>query len=138
MTVAIGLIFLGSAAIGRPLMYVLARASMMRTNPAAAQELEDLKDNIYFRRTMTIMTLVWGFGLVGEAAVAGALVFALTVSQFLIVSPIIGYQHDERLFLLDLLVRGGAPDGAATNAGRPKPRSGATEPRRKRRRCEEP
>jgi hypothetical protein len=99
VTVAIGLIFLGSAAIGRPLMYVLARASMMRTNPAAAKELEDLKDNVYFRRTMTTMTLVWGFGLVGEAALAGALVFALTVSQFLIVSPIIGYSTMGALFL---------------------------------------
>ena len=40
---------------------------------------------------MTLMTLVWGFGLVAEASLAGALVFALSVREFMIVSPIIGY-----------------------------------------------
>ena len=91
VTAAIGLVFLGSAAIGRPLIYVLARATMLRRSAAEAQELEALKDNVYFRRTMTLMTLVWGFGLVAEASLAGALVFALSVREFMIVSPIIGY-----------------------------------------------
>ena len=91
VTVLIGLAFIGSAAIGRPLIYVLARATMLRRAAAAAQELEALKDNVYFRRVMTLMTLVWGFGLVAEASVAAVLVFTLSVREFLIVSPIIGY-----------------------------------------------
>ena len=91
VTVTIGLIFLGSAAIGRPLIYYLARATMMRRSPSEAAELESLRDNIFFKRTMLIMTLVWGFGLVTEACVAIALVFTLSVSQFLLVSPIVGY-----------------------------------------------
>ena len=91
VTAVIGLVFLGSAVIGRPLVYVLARATMLRRSAAEAQELEVLKDNVYFRRTMTLMTLVWGFGLVAEASVAGALVFALSVRQFMIASPVIGY-----------------------------------------------
>jgi FtsH-binding integral membrane protein len=37
------------------------------------------------------MTLVWGFGLVAEASVAGVLVFLLSVREFMIVSPILGY-----------------------------------------------
>jgi hypothetical protein len=40
---------------------------------------------------MTTMTLVWGFGLLAEAAVAVVLVLKLTIKQYLIVSPIIGY-----------------------------------------------
>ena len=91
VTVLIGFAFIGSAAIGRPLIYVLARATMLRRSAAAAQELEALKDNVYFRRVMTLMTLVWGFGLVAEASVAAVLVFTLSVREFLIVSPIIGY-----------------------------------------------
>jgi hypothetical protein len=91
VTAAIGLIFLGSAVIGRPLIYVLARATMLRRSAAEAQELEALKDNVYFRRVMLTMTLVWGFGLVAEASVAGFLVFALTVREFMIASPIVGY-----------------------------------------------
>ena len=39
---------------------------------------------------MTLATLVWGFGLVAEAALACVLVFALSIRQFLIVSPILG------------------------------------------------
>jgi hypothetical protein len=91
VTALIGLIFVGSAAIGRPLIYVLARATLLRRSAAEAREFEALKDNIYFRRTMTLMTLVWGFGLVAEATVAGFLVFTLSVREFLIVSPIVGY-----------------------------------------------
>ncbi|HEX7761478.1 MAG TPA: VC0807 family protein [Caulobacteraceae bacterium] len=91
VTGLIGLIFLGSAAIGRPLIYQLARASSLRRSPSAAAELEALSGNIYFRRTMTTMTLVWGFGLVIECAVASALVFTLSVAQFLLVGPIVGY-----------------------------------------------
>ena len=61
VTGLIGLIFLGSAAIGRPLIYQLARATTMRRSPSQLAELESLRDNVYFRRTMMVMTLVWGF-----------------------------------------------------------------------------
>jgi len=91
VTMAIGLAFLCSAAIGRPLIYQLARASTRARSPERAAELEALRDNPRFRRAMTVMTLVWGFGLVAEASVSAALVFALSIQQFLIVSPVIGY-----------------------------------------------
>lgn len=91
VTGLIGLIFLGSAAIGRPLIYQLARATSMRRSASEAQELEAMRDNVHFRRTMTIMTLVWGSGLVAEAAVACTLIFALSIPQFLVVGPLIGY-----------------------------------------------
>ena len=51
---------------------------------------EALRDKASFRRSMTLMTLVWGFGLIGEAALAGALVCALSVRQYLLVAPVIG------------------------------------------------
>jgi hypothetical protein len=92
VTGAIGLIFLGSAAIRRPLIYQLARARMVR-NQSEAQlaEFEELKDNIYFRRSMLVMTLVWGFGLVIECAIGVALVFTLSIGAYLLVSPFLGY-----------------------------------------------
>jgi hypothetical protein len=91
VTGLIGLIFLGSAAIGRPLIYQLAHATMMRRSQTEADELVALRDNIYFKRTMMVMTLVWGCGLVAEAVTASALVFALPITQFLLVSPVVGY-----------------------------------------------
>ena len=90
VTVMIGLVFLGSAAIGRPLVYQLARAGMMRSGSSDLAAFEVLRDNVFFRRSMTLMTLVWGFGLVGEAALSCALIFTLSVRQYLVVGPVIG------------------------------------------------
>jgi hypothetical protein len=117
VTVVIGLVFLVSAAIRRPIIYYLARASSMRTNPAGAAEMESLKDDVHFRRVMTIITLVWGFGLVGEAALASVLVFMLSIKQFLIVSPILGYSVTGALALWTFLyVRERRRIGAARRA----------------------
>lgn len=90
-TVLIGLVFLGSAVIRKPLIYELARAGMKRSGSAELDRFESLRDNIQFRRVMTLMTLVWGFGLVGEAAASAAVVMAVSVHDFLIISPIMGY-----------------------------------------------
>jgi hypothetical protein len=91
VTVAIGVVFLGSAAIGRPLIYQLARATIMRRSPDELAEFEALRDNRYFRRTMMIMTVVWGVGLLVEAALAVALVLSLSIHDYLIASPVVGY-----------------------------------------------
>jgi hypothetical protein len=91
VTGLIGLIFLGSAAIGKPLIYQLARAGAMRKSNDAAHELEALKDNPHFRRAMTFMTIVWGAGLVAETALACAQVFMMSIQTYLLVSPIVGY-----------------------------------------------
>jgi hypothetical protein len=88
---AIGLVFLGSAAIGKPLIYQLARARVKRRSASEAQSFEALSDSPLFRRAMMLMTLVWGVGLVAEAAVCSTLVFLLTPQQFLLASPVIGY-----------------------------------------------
>ena len=91
VTALIGLVFLGSAAIGRPLIYQLARASMRRRSASEAAEFEARRDDLRFRRVMTTMTLVWGFGLVGEAAASAALVFQMSIGTYLLVSPVLGY-----------------------------------------------
>ena len=91
VTGVIGLAFLGSALIGRPLIYELARASMRRTSKGQAQQFEALQSHAGFRRTMTVMTLVWGLGLLCDVAVSVMLVFALSIRAYLIVNPLIGY-----------------------------------------------
>jgi hypothetical protein len=92
VTSLVGLIFLGSAAINRPLIYELARAGMQRKNATAElAQFEALRENRGFRRTMMVMTLVWGFALVGEGLVAGALVYLIPVRAFFVVGPVLGY-----------------------------------------------
>ncbi len=87
----IALVFLGSAAIGRPIIYQLARARERRKSPDGAGKLEQLRDNQAFRRSMTVMTLVWGFGLLAQTVVACVLVYAMPIADYLVASPILGY-----------------------------------------------
>src|SRR3954453_8798544 len=54
VTGVIGLVFLGSALIGKPLIYELARASMRRKSEEGAQQFEALNIHAGFRRTMTM------------------------------------------------------------------------------------
>lgn len=91
VTGIIGLLFLGSALIGKPLIYVLARASMRRKSADEAEEFEALQAHAGFRRTMTVMTLVWGFGLLADVAACVVLVFQLSIRVYLLVNPIVDY-----------------------------------------------
>jgi intracellular septation protein A len=91
VTAAIGLAFLVSALIGKPLVYELARATMRRKSEKEAQKFEALQIHAGFRRTMMVMTLVWGFGLLAEFALSVALMFALSIREYLLVHHIVGY-----------------------------------------------
>lgn len=103
VTAAIGLAFVVSALIRRPLIYEFARASMRRNQSDQLATFEARRNDAPFRRAMTIMTLVWGFGLLAEAAVAVVLVLKLTIKQYLIASPIIGYSTTGALALWTFL-----------------------------------
>jgi hypothetical protein len=91
VTGLIGLVFLSSVAIRRPLIYLLARAIMRRGSSEDAEPIKALDDDEQFRRSMMTMTLVWGFGLIAQATLASILVFYLSISSYLLVSPFIGY-----------------------------------------------
>jgi intracellular septation protein A len=91
VTALIGLVFLGSALVGKPLIYQLARASMARQSPVKVREFEQLRTNAGFRHAMFLMTLVWGVGLLAQAALACALVFAMSIRSYLVVGPIVSY-----------------------------------------------
>jgi hypothetical protein len=92
VTILIGSIFLGSALIGNPLMYVLVRASLKRTNDQEELErFETIKDRAEVRYTLMVMTVAWGAGLLADAAVSIALVFLLSIKAYMVVNPILGY-----------------------------------------------
>jgi hypothetical protein len=64
---------------------------MMRRSASDAARFEAMRDNVYFRRAMMIMTLVWGLGLIVECVVSGLLVFVVSVRDYLLVGPVVGY-----------------------------------------------
>jgi hypothetical protein len=87
----VGLIFLGSAAIGRPLILQLSRAGSRRKGPDAAAVVEALSGDAGFRRATMVATLVWGFGLVAVCAANCALVFTVSIKQYLLIGGPISY-----------------------------------------------
>ena len=91
VTGAVGLLFLASAAVGRPLIYELALASMRRGGSPELERFERLKANPGFRRTMMLMTLVWGTVLLGDVGVGIALIYTLSVADYLLIGPVVGY-----------------------------------------------
>ncbi len=91
VTGLIALVFLGSAAIGRPLIYQLAKAGKQRAPGADMASFEALRGNAGFERAMTVMTLVWGFGLLAETVAACVLVYSISIADYLIISPFLGY-----------------------------------------------
>lgn len=91
VTGVIALVFLGSALIRRPLMYELARASMRRKSSEEAEQFEALNIHAGFRRTMTVMTLVWGFGLLADVAIGVVMVFTLSIREYLLLNPFVSY-----------------------------------------------
>lgn len=105
VTLAIGLAFLISAAIGKPLILPLARASIARRS---AEDLEDFEAALAtgrLRHMMTVMTLVWGAGMVAEFGLGCVLIFTLPIAEFLIVGPILTYAMLGLLLLWTILYR---------------------------------
>jgi hypothetical protein len=88
----IGLVFLGSAAIGKPLIYQLARARLKRIGATSdLATIEGLRESPHFRSAMMIMTLAWGVALIAESALSCVLIFVMTIQQFMLISRVIGY-----------------------------------------------
>jgi hypothetical protein len=98
----IGLLFLSSIAFRRPLILPLARATILRSHSDAVRTLDDLQDKQEFRRDMTMLTAVWGVGLLAETAAACILLYCMPIQEFLIVNPVIGYGAMAGLLLWSL------------------------------------
>lgn len=80
-----GLAFLGSCVIGRPLIYYAA----LRMQPGKEAEFEQRwREHEGFRRTFTVLSLVWGVGLLFEALLRIPLVFLLPVEVMVTVSTV--------------------------------------------------
>lgn len=91
-TALVGAGFIVSVIIRRPLIYVFFRATMRRHNQTEdLVEIEGLRDTPAFRRTLNNMTLAWGAGLLLDAGLGVVTVMTLSVHDYLIAGPLLGY-----------------------------------------------
>ncbi|MCC8391132.1 hypothetical protein LJ656_00895 [Paraburkholderia sp. MMS20-SJTR3] len=89
---AIGVVFLLSLPMRRPLIFYLARASVAREMAGGAAHFDALwRERPGLASAMRVMTLVWGSGLTAETALRAWMALTWPVERFLVVSPFIGY-----------------------------------------------
>lgn len=65
--------------------------ALARKSPNEVAAFETKRDTPRFRRMMTIMMLVWGISLLASSALACVLVFTLSIHDYMLVSPFVGY-----------------------------------------------
>jgi hypothetical protein len=85
----VGLCFLLSALIGRPLLYLIAR-QVVTANAPERRARFDAVTQIDRGRTFLVATLVWGVGLMLSSAIHVALALRLAHATYLLVSPATG------------------------------------------------
>lgn len=89
---AVGVLFLLSLPMRRPLIFYLARATVAREMEGGAARFEALwRERPALVSAMRLMTLAWGVGLTGETALRAWMALTWPIERFLVVSPFIGY-----------------------------------------------
>lgn len=89
-TAAFGAAFLISLAFPRPLIFTFARQFGGGDDPAAAATFEALWEREGARRVFRTITLVWGCGLIAEAALRVVIALSLPPAIAITVSPVLG------------------------------------------------
>ena len=88
-TVTFGVALLLSLVLPRPIMFYIARHFVSGNDPTNVAHFNEFWQNERFRRSMRVMSAVWGIGLLLEAAIRISLVIVLSVEQFLAISPFV-------------------------------------------------
>ncbi|WP_338765987.1 VC0807 family protein [Nocardia vulneris] len=89
-TLLIGLAFLISAVVGKPLTYLAARKAAVAGGPARVAALEVVyRDNAAKRRMFAALAVLWGAGLVVEAMIRVVLAYQLPIPTMAWLSPVL-------------------------------------------------
>jgi len=104
ITGAIGLMFLGSFAMRRPMLFYLARATMARNTEAGAAAFEALWLNPEIPRLFRRLTLIWGLGLVAQTTLLCTLATIWPIPRYLLLAPLITYGTFALLMLWSFLI----------------------------------
>ncbi|HEY2459924.1 MAG TPA: VC0807 family protein [Candidatus Acidoferrum sp.] len=101
----LGGVFLGSILMDRPFMLYVARQFVTGNDAAHRSRFDQIAMRPDAKRVYRIMTLVWAIVLFAKSAVTVILALSLTVTQYLVLSPVFTYGTD--IFLVWWSVRYG-------------------------------
>ncbi len=91
VTGAVGVLFLATLALKKPIIFYLARAASARRTPEGEAEFEALWEKPGVPDGFRLMTAVWGVGLIFQTGVMIWLAYIWTIPRYLLLSPFIGY-----------------------------------------------
>lgn len=87
ITVPLGVACLVSLVVGRPLIWTLGRGIVVGGDVAKAKDYDALRGEGDAQRLFRTLTVMWGIGLLAEAAVKVTLALVLPTSAFLAIAP---------------------------------------------------
>ncbi len=91
VTGAVGLFFLVSLVMKRPMIFYLARAMVARATPGGVEAYEQVWARPGVPQVFRMLTLVWGSGLVLQTSVMCWLAWIWPIGRFLLISPFISF-----------------------------------------------
>jgi hypothetical protein len=91
VTGAIGVMFLATLLLEKPMIFYLARATMARDTVAGEAEFEAMWLRPGVPRIFRVLTAVWGVGLILQTALMCYLAWIWPIQRYLLLSPYIGY-----------------------------------------------
>lgn len=94
ITAVIGIIFLTSMFFPKPMVYYLAKKFINSQDKYVKNNKSTIDEkwkNPHFRFSMKFLTFIWGICLVLEAVCNISLVFILSISKYMLISPLVSY-----------------------------------------------
>jgi hypothetical protein len=91
VTGVVGVIFILSLALKRPIIFYLARATMARRTVEDARNFETVWAKPGVPKILRLLTAVWGAGLIAQTATMCWLAYIWPIGRYLLISPVIGY-----------------------------------------------
>jgi len=91
VTGAVGVMFLATLTMKRPMIFYLARATVARNTAEGAEAYEQVWARPGVPQVFRVLTLVWGLGLVAQTGCMCWLAWIWPIGWFLLVSPFISF-----------------------------------------------
>jgi uncharacterized membrane protein len=106
VTGAIGVMFLATLVLEKPMIFYLARATMARNTVEGEREFEAMWLRPGVPRVFRVLTAVWGVGLILQTGVMCYLAWIWPINRYLLLSPYISYAIFGLLMAWSLWYRG--------------------------------
>jgi hypothetical protein len=90
----LGMLFLGSVLIRRPIMLYVARQFVTGNEPSGKSRFDQMARRSDAKRVYRNMTLVWALTLMAKSVVSVVIALLCSTRQYLILSPLFAYSSD--------------------------------------------